>query len=70
MLYKSHIIYCRIALVIFVTILHNVYILAVLIQINILLCCTFIVRGGESASCIFAVVVVFLRERSAGVYLS
>jgi hypothetical protein len=59
MLYSSHIIYCHIARVIFIVILHNVYILTVLIQINILLCCTFIVRGEESTSCIFVVVVDF-----------
>ena len=58
MLYSSHIIYCHIARVIFILILHNVHILTVLIQINILLCCTFIVRGEESTSCIFTVVVV------------
>jgi hypothetical protein len=40
-------------------ILHIVHILTVLIQINILLCCTFIVRGEESTSCIFVVVVDF-----------
>ena len=66
MLYKSHIIYCRIARVILVTIQHNVCILAVLIQINILLCCTFIVRGRESASCIFVVVVVFFEGKERG----
>jgi len=59
MLYSSHIIYCHIARVIFILILHNVHILTVLIQINILLCCTSIVRGEESTSCIFVVVVVF-----------
>ncbi len=70
MLYSSHIIYCHIARVIFIVILHNVHILTVLKQINILLCCTFIVRGKESTSCIFVVVIAFLRARSAGVYLS
>jgi hypothetical protein len=66
MLYSSHIIYCRIARVIFIMILHNVYILTVLIQINILLCCTFIVRGEESTSCIFVVVVVFKGKERRG----
>ncbi len=70
MLYSSHIIYCHIARVIFIVILHNVHILTVLIQINILLCCTFIVRGVESTSCIFCCCRCFLRARSAGVYLS
>ena len=59
MLYSSHIIYFHIARVICIVLLHTVYILTVLIQINILLCCTFIVRGEESTSCIFVVVVVF-----------
>jgi hypothetical protein len=58
MLYSSHIVYFHIARVVYVVILHSVYILTVLIQINILLCCTFIVRGEESTSCIFTVVVV------------
>ena len=58
MLYSSHIVYFHIARVVYVVILHSVYILTVLIQINILLCCTFIVHGEESTSCIFSVVVV------------
>ena len=59
MLYSSHIVYFHIARVVYVVILHSVYILTVLIQINILLCCTFIVREEESTSCIFIVVVVW-----------
>jgi hypothetical protein len=58
MLYSAHVVYFHIARVFYIVILHSVYILTVLIQINILLRCPFIVRGEESTSCIVSVVVV------------